>query len=461
MAEFPVASTILQWAGNLFLRPSIRAAAYLLGGQGVSQFIRLAANLVLTRLLAPELFGLMAIVNVVVMAVGLFTDIGTGPAVIRSTRSMDQEFLDTAWTIQVCRGTGLWLLTMMVSYPAAVIYGKPLLVQLLPAVGLSFFIGAFNSMALITLRKELRQDRVVMLSLVTQLVSIVSMILLAWIFRSIWALVIGNVIGAITRLLGSYRLDTAIRHRFTLNREMARELLHYGKWIFLSTMVMFLATQTDRLLLGKLFPLALFGVYSIALGFAELPKNIANMIGAEIIFPLISLNQELPPAKLREKILGKRRLVLAGLVVAVALFAGFSDYLITFLYDSRYWEAGWMLPLLALGMWPLLLIVTSDPVLYVVDRPVYPALGNCCKFVYMVVALPLACLYSGKLAALAVIACNDIPMYLVVGYGLRKKGFSVLRQDLLMTFSLLIVLLAIIFLRYTLGMGLPGGHLYH
>ena len=70
-----------------------------MGGFGAAQVLRLISNLILTRLLMPEAFGLMAVaISVNIWAV-MLTDIGIGSSVIRSPNSEKPEFLRTAWTV--------------------------------------------------------------------------------------------------------------------------------------------------------------------------------------------------------------------------------------------------------------------------------------------------------------------------------------------------------------------------
>ncbi|MFT5701017.1 MAG: O-antigen/teichoic acid export membrane protein [Desulforhopalus sp.] len=434
----------------------LHSAAYVLGGDSLSQGLRLLSNLILTRLLVPELFGLMAISNVLIMAIGLFSDIGLGPGVIRSKRGLEPSFLNTAWTLQVIRGFCLWIMTIVFAHPVALIYDESILSYLVPVIGFGFVISGFNSMAIITQNKKLVMGKIVLMNLSTQLLSIICMTGLAYMYRSVWALVIGGLVASAVKLVWSYRLDKKLHHHFIWDKSAINELFHFGKWIFLSTSMMFLATQADRILLGKLFPLALLGVYSIAAGFAELPKNVVNQISGTIIFPIISMYADLPRHELRNKILQKRKLLLFPLAFLVALFTGFGDILINFLYDSRYQEAGWILPLLSLGMWPLILYATIDRSLYVVDNPIYPALGNSLKFIYMIICLPLAHTLHGKLGAVVVVAFNDIPVYLAINYGLKKKGLSGIKQDIFTTMLLVVFIVIIIFIRLYFDLGFPG-----
>src|SRR5204863_421086 len=71
--------------------------------------LRLGSNLILARLLVPEMFGLMALVNTFMMGLQMFSDVGIGPSIIQNRRGDDPAFLNTAWTIQVMRGMALSL----------------------------------------------------------------------------------------------------------------------------------------------------------------------------------------------------------------------------------------------------------------------------------------------------------------------------------------------------------------
>ncbi len=61
----------------------LRSASWLMIGYGGSQALRLASNLILTRILFPEAFGLMALVTVVTVGLSLFSDVGIGGMIRR------------------------------------------------------------------------------------------------------------------------------------------------------------------------------------------------------------------------------------------------------------------------------------------------------------------------------------------------------------------------------------------
>ncbi len=431
---------------------AIRGTVWTLIGYGLSQCLRLGANLCLTRLLAPEMFGLMALVNVFILGLTLFSDIGIAPSIIQHDRGEESDFLNTAWTIQVIRGFALWLCCLVLALPVARFYGEPQLSWLIPVVGFTTVITGFNSTALFTFKRRIDLGKLTLFELGIQLLSLSIMLIWAWFHRSIWALVAGNLVSESLKMILSHRLIPGSNNRFAWDKKAIADILAFGKWIFASTAMTFLAAQADRIILGKLLSFQLLGIYNVALIFAELPKMVMMKIGNQVIFPVISRQVGLPRRELRQKILHKRMLVLAVAIPLLGILVGFGDFLILELYDRRYQDAAWMLPILALGIWPNLLIATISPSLLAIGKPLYAAWGNLFKFCYMIIALPLGYSLLGVPGAVIVVACNDLPFYLVVAYGLWREKLNAIAQDLLATLLSIALISLMAIARHFLGL---------
>ena len=136
---------------------AIKGTIWTVAGYGGSQFLRLVANLILTRLLVPELFGLMALANTFITGLALFSDVGIQPSIVRSPRGEEAEFLNTAWTIQVIRGCVLWIGCLVIAFPVSRFYEEPKLLWLIPIIGFnSCFLAGFKSTSLATLSRNFR-----------------------------------------------------------------------------------------------------------------------------------------------------------------------------------------------------------------------------------------------------------------------------------------------------------------
>src|SRR4026208_1145233 len=97
-------------------RRVFRATAWSSAGYGFSQALRLGSSLVMTRLLLPEMFGVMAIAMLVSVGLALFSDVGLKPSVIQSQRGGEPNFLNTVWTTQIFRGFLLWTCALLISF---------------------------------------------------------------------------------------------------------------------------------------------------------------------------------------------------------------------------------------------------------------------------------------------------------------------------------------------------------
>jgi O-antigen/teichoic acid export membrane protein len=99
-------------------KQAFRATAWTIVGFGASMVLRFASNLILARLLVPESFGLMALVNVFIMGLHCSQMLAWVPSIIQNKRGDDPTFINTAWTIQVLRGVALWLGSILIAWPS-------------------------------------------------------------------------------------------------------------------------------------------------------------------------------------------------------------------------------------------------------------------------------------------------------------------------------------------------------
>ena len=140
----------------------------------------------------------------------------------------------------------------------------------------------------------------------------------------------------------------------------AKELTSFGKWIFLATIAGFFVSQGDRLLIGRFLTLGAFGVYNIGYFLASFPNMLGRMVAGKVLIPIY---REAPPRESRENFLKLRRMRVA---VTAALFAiitvmGFAGlWIVEFLYDDRYQDAGPVIVLLAVMWLPQIIALTYD-----------------------------------------------------------------------------------------------------
>lgn len=317
-----------------------RSGVWIGGGFVIQRGLQFASNLILTRLLFPEAFGLMALASVFVLGLALFSDIGLRPSIIRDPRGTEPIFLNTAWTIQVIRGFGLFVAGCLLAYPISRIYDQPILFPLLVVLSSTAAISGFNPVKLLTAERDLDFKSVTFVQVSGQVFSIILMVTFAYIFRSVWSLAVANVFGSLVTLSLGHVILRGHRHRFTLDPEIAKSIVHFGKWILLSTIATYLGGEGLRAVQGGLISPAEFGVLAIAYTIAAIPNELILKLASSIGLPALSEAYRKDSASMAVVLHKFRKRVLLLALVLVSSVVLTSEFLIKLLYDERYHAAG-------------------------------------------------------------------------------------------------------------------------
>ncbi|WP_306152685.1 oligosaccharide flippase family protein [Roseovarius sp. MMSF_3281] len=408
--------------GNRLVARVLRSSSWLVLGYGGSQALRLASNLILARLLFPEAFGLMALVNVVTMGLMMFSDVGIGPAISQNKRGDDPAFLNTAWTIQVIRGFCLWAGACLLAWPMSQLYDAPELATYLPIAAVSLILAGFNPTRIETAHRHLLVGRVTVLGLTGQFIGILSMIVLAWITQSVIALVIGGVIGAAAKLLLTHLFLPGEANRFQWERAAAKELIRFGKWIFLSTAFWFVTSQGDKAILGKFLSLETLGIYNIGYFLASFPLLLGHAVTQKVLIPIY---REMLPAEgseNQEKLRKMRVAMTVGIMGLMAVMALVGPWLVDVLYDDRYVQAGGMVVLIACALVPQVIGATYDHAALAAGDSKRFFVFSGTRAVIQVAALLIGITQFGLLGALVALGLSAILVYPVLVWLARVHG---------------------------------------
>lgn len=374
----------------------------------------------------------MAIVNSFMQGLYMFSDLGIKPSIVQDKRGDVPEFLNTAWTLQVLRSVVLAALSVAAAIPMARFYGEPELAGLIAVVGLSSILTGFHSTRIVTAYRHIALGRITLLDLGTQFAAFVATLIVALITKSVWALVVGNVVASAIKLVLSFTAFPGIKNRFAWHHESLKSLVRFGRWIFASTLLTFLVLQSDRLIFGKLVPLEVLGVYSIASMWAGVPALALGHVFASVVFPVLSRVKQ-SNGNFGQAVVETRLpwLLLAGWCCAL-LFGGGSA-LVRILYDQRAAAAEWIISLLALSTWFQSLEASNSKVLLAQGHSREVAFGNAAKLIAMVVLIPTGYALSGFSGALLGYVASEPCRYAVSALAVRAVGFSQLRQDAWLT----------------------------
>jgi O-antigen/teichoic acid export membrane protein len=325
------------------------AGGWTTAGYATSQVLRLAGNLILTRLLFPEAFGLMAIVQAVIIGCTLLSDVGIDQSIIRHARGHHSSFLNTAWTLKVIRGFAIWIALCLLAIPIATFYEQPMLAQLLPIVGLTAVIAGFTSTKMASADRNLSLSRKTIIEVGSYAFGLVVMIALALIYQSIWSLVIGNLVGSATGAIASHVVLDGIKNRLAWEKSSATAIMAFGRWILISSTLTFVVGEGSKLLVAHLLDVRMLAFLTLAMAINQLPQQFIRQVGSRVLFAAYSELHRERPERLYSAIAKARLTQIAPCWLGCVLLAYFGNQLMEFLYDERYKDSGWMLQLLAMG----------------------------------------------------------------------------------------------------------------
>jgi len=404
-------------------RSILHATLWSLGGEAGSHSLRIISSLVLTRLLFPDVFGLMAVVQVFMQGLNMFSDLGIRPIIIRHERGDEPDFLNTIWTVRLIRGGVLSLASCAIAWPVSRFYGQPLLLYLLPVVSLNLLLEGFISTKIFSHERRLSQSGPTLINFVSSALGIASMIVLAWIFRSVWALVWGGIVATLARVLLSHVALAGPGNRFHWDRTAWNEVAHFGKWVFLNSVVTFLALQMDKLVFAKMIPLAALGVYTIAVNIVQLPTMAVRTVATAVAFPAFSCarNQGADLSPIFDRM---RLMLLLGGGACVSFLILNGPWIITLLYDPRYEDAGWILQILAIGAWFIILEACPGLMLLSMGHPRWLTVASASKILVMAAVVPPAFHFFGFPGALVAVSAVEAVRYAVTSARVRREGLA-------------------------------------
>jgi O-antigen/teichoic acid export membrane protein len=397
---------------------TLRAGAWTVASYTVDLSTRFLSNLILTRLLFPDAFGVIAAATTIIGGLQLVSDFGVRAAIIQNPHGEDAKFLRTAWLFQCVRGTLLWLALLIICMilslpsvhsllPTASVFAEPSFPLVTGVLGLSIILNGIESTATSLNVRRLNFRPIVALDFIAKIIPLPIMIIWAYAFPSVWSIVGGALTASVLRAILSHMIIPGPRMAFTSQREYLKEIVNFGKWISLSSFATFISSYSDIIILGLLLPSPLLGVYYIAKTLRDAIEFFLERLNSTMTLPVLGEVIRTKPENLKDRYYRFR----LPIELVAASFAGFlfaaGDSVVHVLYDQRYSEAGLMLQILSFGLlvYPFQLI-----------RSAFTAIGKT-DVVAWISILQAACLAGGlslgyylfgPLGAIAGVASNRV-----------------------------------------------------
>lgn len=260
------------------------------GGNALEQIARLARNMILTRILAPEAFGMMAIVMAVNAAFESFTQIGIKEAVVQNPDGDQTEFLNGAWWLSFFRSVSLYIVVFLVSPLAARFYGQPELTNLMRIAFLSLLFNGLMSANAYLAVKEMKFLKWAFIFHGGGILGVATAVGLGFYLQNVWALIIGFTVEGLARCALSFTICPYMP-RWQFDRAYLSSLFKYARGMLGLPILTFIFMRTDVFVIGRLFSFDNLGFYAMASAMAWLPFNFMTMLIGQIMMPAFAERQ--------------------------------------------------------------------------------------------------------------------------------------------------------------------------
>lgn len=396
------------------------SSSFLVVTLGATNVLRLASNLVLTRLLAPEAFGVIGVLSSITFILQMLTDMGYHAFVVRA-RDPNPHFLNVIWTVRLVRSVVLTLLMLVSAGLIATAFRKPELTTPIMATSFLFFLEGVRSLYFYTAERARRISYVTGVEFLTFALQIAITIVAALLMRSYWAIIIGMYAGAILQSVFSYTLFPGGLHRIAFDREIGADLWRFARVVIASSVITLILSQADKVFIGRTLTLEVFGLYMLAVNLTSAALQLARTYVTRILLPLFAETFRNAPDTLREVYYSSRRRMTLGLSFLIGGGIGGGDLIIRILFDDRYLEAGPFVSLLFIAPLFVLISYPADMLMVITGRIRSAVEANIVRLAWIVVAAPLGFHFYGMIGLVAAFALIE---FVAVFYWWRRLGRS-------------------------------------
>jgi lipopolysaccharide exporter len=402
---------------------SLLGSGWLGFGTFIDHFGRFLRNIILTRLLAPETFGLMATLIAAVSALEAIAEVGLGQSIIRNKDGAKYEFLNIVWWMSAVRGLLLYLIAIIAAPFISHIYHKPEATELLRIGFTVFLFSGLMSPGVFALAKELRFKRWVALMQGAGLIGVIVAVILGFIMKNVWALVIAFIVEGFLRFVLSFMV-CPFKPVLKFEIRYVHEVLRFSKGLFGLPLLMMIYFQTDIFVVGKILSLAILGKYTLAKTIAEIPTAFLGKIVNPVLMSALSAMQD-NLDKFFATLMKMMQVLTMFISPVIAFFIVCSGPILTFFYGKNYTEMA--VPLSVLSVSYLITMLTG------LIMEAYFALGKpdlhrnsalARTFVIVILIYPLTVTFGAFGAALAIVIAIATSLFVQFYYVNKLYGVA-------------------------------------
>ena len=259
-------------------------------GSTGSQIIGFVFGIVLARMLAPEVFGILLTIQIFTGIAGFVAGAGMGQALVRAKDTTRADY-DIVFTLQLGIGCLIYAIFFFTAPLIAAWYETPLYSDLIRVSALSFLFRPFNNVPASILHREMRFKDMVWVRFVSLIASNLACIGLAYQGYGVWALILGGMASPLITI-PLFSMQAKWRPGFSLDIGRAKDIARYGMLVSVTDIIVFLRTRVTTLILSRTLGPAAVGLYNKGESLAGMPNGFITGSVYQVLFRAMAADQD-------------------------------------------------------------------------------------------------------------------------------------------------------------------------
>jgi O-antigen/teichoic acid export membrane protein len=300
---------------------TIRGGSARICAQAANFLLRVGSLMVLARLLSPQDFGLVGMVTALTGVLNLFRDFGLSAASVQRA-TVTEEQTSTLFWINVLVGGILTMVALALAPVVAAFYREPQLLWVTSVLAIGFLLNGAGVQHSSILQRQMRFTALASIDIVSLILGTAVAIAMAKAGYGYWALVAMTISVPLIATVGFW-MTTSWVPGMPRRRAGIRSMMRFGGTMTLNGLVVYIASNFEKVLLGRYWGAEAIGIYGRAYQLIRIPTDNLNSAVGEVAFAALSRLQDQPERLKRYFLMGYSLVVAMTLpiTIACALFA--------------------------------------------------------------------------------------------------------------------------------------------
>ncbi|MBN1694059.1 lipopolysaccharide biosynthesis protein [candidate division WOR-3 bacterium] len=268
----------------------VKGAFWVFTSQIATQLLAFAKNIIIARVLSPNDFGLFGVALIALSLFDVSFRTGFNAALIQKKENIE-EYLDTAFVINIIRGFILFVLLLFSAPVISIFFKNEAVIPVIRVISFNFLINGFVNPGTVYFVKELNFKKQFYWDASKIITDVVVVISIVFLLRNVWVLVVSSISSYLVRMVVSYFINS-FRPKFRFKKEYALDLFKFGKWVLFSNVLVYLITQGDSAFVGRTLEISILGLYKMAYTFSNIPTTQISNVIAKVSYPAYSKIQD-------------------------------------------------------------------------------------------------------------------------------------------------------------------------